>query len=210
MSQGAWGLTTATEQRKTTTVQQTEQFVIVCQKDKIQNFPKDKILVTAGDGLTLRPSAGTKRMKVTADPTDPAPLCFPPPRGGPAGDVNVIPTRGQDNGWIFWTSSVVVRFSPLSQAFHGKAHPSWSSEREGFHSQPPLSTRRLTLGPDGRASLQPGSTHEATRGVSGRCWPRATHGHPAGPPLIWPSCAGALELIHKNVPFGSDWLPVTS
>ena len=129
---------------------------------------------------------------------------------GPARDVNVIPTRGRDNGWIFWSPSVVVRFSPLSQAFHGKAHPGWGSEREGFHSQSPLSTRRLTLGPDGRASLQPGSTHEATRGVSGRCWPQATHGHPAGPPLIWPSCAGALELIHKNVPFRSDWLPVTS
>lgn len=83
---------------------------------------------------------------------------------------------------------------------------------KGFHFHPPLSRESLTLEPDARASLEPGSTQEATRGVPGRCRPTplATQGHPAGPPFIWPSCAGALELIHKNVPFSSDWLLVTS
>ena len=170
MSQGAWGRIIATEQRKTAIVQQ---------------LAKSKILVTAGDGLPPGPSSGAKRMKVIADHTNPAPLCVPPPHSGPhAGDTNVIPTRGQDNGWFFWTSSVVVWFSPLLS-------PPWesTSKLEQWERRIPFSAAPFHTTLDTRTrweSFPPARLD--SRGHTGCFGQMLAPGHP------WPPCWAPTHL----------------
>lgn len=99
---------------------------------------------------------------------------------------------------------------PLSRAPHMNAHPGWSGERAGFGSHPLFSREFLTPRPDGRASLQTGSTHEATRGVSGRCQPPDRPRPPCqGPCHLAQLCRG-FRTNPQECPFSSGWLPVTS
>lgn len=75
---------------------------------------------------------------------------------------------------------------------------------------PAVFRERLIPRPDGRASLRTGSTHEATRGVSGRCWPPGHTGLPCQAPTHLDQLCRGFRMNPQECPFSSGWLLVTS